>query len=491
MQRTLDRDMDGDSTVTGGGVVRTVSMPLTAASIMGLKHGESMADGHIPLGHGRLRARARKRGKGVIREFVFRFKSPATDKPAQMTLGPFVQKVDGIGLTLAQARELAKKYCADVRSGRDPVLAKEAERQASIAEQLRQLEQKRDALEKTLEALMESYAQTLENKGKHVSARDVRNIVFNHLVSPFPGLARKEAAAVTSQEISDVLVRLVRPADGRAKGRTAIKLRSFFNAAYAHAVSASLDPMASQTARGFKIPTNPVAAVPVTGMAAMFQRPGTRSLSAMELKHYLDRVERLPSEAQKLGLQIAIMLGGQRYEQLLRLRVTDLRDDVVTLLDPKGRRAQPRLHVLPVIGPVRPLLNRLIEMNPISDRNPEGYLFASQTKKILNAETLSSAVKGISDNMVKERLSVIPFSGRDIRRTCETLMAEHLRISKDDRAQVLSHGIGGVQDKVYDKSQHLEAKREVLTKWNGFIAQVRSGIFGSSLTNLDKEVTAA
>jgi hypothetical protein len=69
----------------------------------------------------------------------------------------------------------------------------------------------------------------------------------------------------------------------------------------------------------------------------------------------------------------------------------------------------------------------------------------------------------------------VPFRGADIRRTCETMMAGDLRIPKDVRAQLLSHGIGGVQDVVYDKSHHLAAKRSALRKWIDYLSAVRSG----------------
>ena|SRR5579859_1210952 len=65
--------------------------------------------------------------------------------------------------------------------------------------------------------------------------------------------------------------------------------------------------------------------------------------------------------------------------------------------------------------------------------------------------TLSALVKEISDAMVKEGEARAPFQLRDIRRTCETMLAG-LKVSKDVRSHLLSHGLGGVQDQHYSET---------------------------------------
>jgi integrase len=66
--------------------------------------------------------------------------------------------------------------------------------------------------------------------------------------------------------------------------------------------------------------------------------------------------------------------------------------------------------------------------------------------------------------MVKDKAVTAPFQLRDIRRTCETLLAG-LGISEDVRAQVLSHGLGGVQNKSYNRHSYALEKLAALTKW--------------------------
>lgn len=54
---------------------------------------------------------------------------------------------------------------------------------------------------------------------------------------------------------------------------------------------------------------------------------------------------------------------------------------------------------------------------------------------------------------------------RRLRRTVETMLAGRLKIHKDNRAQLSSHGISGVQDAHYDRFDYFDEKRNVLTAW--------------------------
>ena len=53
---------------------------------------------------------------------------------------------------------------------------------------------------------------------------------------------------------------------------------------------------------------------------------------------------------------------------------------------------------------------------------------------------------------------------RDLRRTAETQMAA-LGISSDVRAQIQSHGLGGIQARHYDRHDYMLEKRAALQQW--------------------------
>jgi len=63
------------------------------------------------------------------------------------------------------------------------------------------------------------------------------------------------------------------------------------------------------------------------------------------------------------------------------------------------------------------------------------------------------------------------FDLRDVRRTVETMLAA-LRVSKDTRSQLLSHGISGVQSAHYDRHDYIEEKRAALIAWESRLAEV-------------------
>jgi hypothetical protein len=71
--------------------------------------------------------------------------------------------------------------------------------------------------------------------------------------------------------------------------------------------------------------------------------------------------------------------------------------------------------------------------------------------------------------------NVAQFSVGDNSRTVETVLAETLCVSKDTRAQLLSHGLTGVQDRHYDKGVHLAAKTAALRAWNDYLADLCIG----------------
>lgn len=459
-------------------LTRTPGKPLTTNAIAALKPGQVLSDGAIPPGAGRLKIRRRKTASGSVLEWQFIYAGAGPGKRVTMQLDGSgsrysAKEQDGF-LTLAQARELARKLQADVQSGVDPAMQRELDKAATQKAQLNAVAKLNDSKTKTLKALMDAYVASLRARKKTRSAYDVENLVENHIVKPFPALASLPAADVSAKHVAMILARLVGPDAAVKKGRTALKLRSFMAAAFKLALGAALDPMAPMSAAGFDLQINPAAAVPPTKMAAQFLRKGDRTLSAAELRNYLIRLESLPSPIHRLALEMQVMAGGQRMQQLLRLTRTDVAEDTFTLYDPKGMRALPRAHVLPMLSELRERIEQLKILSPVSKSNVKGSLFASTGDSTINPETLSGIVSSISKAMLDSGESSTSFRGGDIRRTCETMMAG-MGIAKDTRAQLLSHGIGGVQDAVYDKELHLAEKTLALRAWIARLSAIRAG----------------
>ena len=83
----------------------------------------------------------------------------------------------------------------------------------------------------------------------------------------------------------------------------------------------------------------------------------------------------------------------------------------------------------------------------------------------LREETVAALVDDIEGAMQEAgELERGPFSMRDLRRTAETHMAA-LGISSDVRAQIQSHGLGGIQARHYDRHDYMPEKRAALALW--------------------------
>jgi integrase len=82
--------------------------------------------------------------------------------------------------------------------------------------------------------------------------------------------------------------------------------------------------------------------------------------------------------------------------------------------------------------------------------------------------TLTTEVREIAAAMLAAREAGEPFSLRDVRRTVETTLAG-LGVSQDVRAQLLSHGLSGVQHKHYDRHDYRPEKRAALERWGQWL----------------------
>lgn len=453
------------------GIRRSAPKPLTIVAISGLKPGQKLADGAIRPGHGSLKARRRATARGSVIEFIFAYQHEGKTRVA--TIGKFSPTEAPGMLTLGQAREEAGRLQSQTKIGEDPLAKREIDRAQVRVDQVATLAKVREASKNTLGALCDEYVTKLRSEGKALSARDAEGVFRVHVKTPFPHLSDLPAASIEAGHIAHMLARMVGPSaasKGHVKGRTALKLRSFLHAAFRFGLGAALDPMAGDGAAGFGLTINPVSSVPATSMAAKYKKAGKRALSTTELRAYLVHVTALPSALTRLGLTLQLLLGGQRAQQMLRVGWDQVvTGKSITLFDPKGRRTEARPHVLPVVPEIQDVLNELAAISAAA-----GPIFASGDAT-LRHETLSAAVHEISGAMMAEGTANAPFRGGDIRRTCETMLAEKLGISKDTRAQLLSHGLGGVQDVHYDVGSHIPAKTAALRRWNDFIADLAIG----------------
>lgn len=355
--------------------------------------------------------------------------------------------------TLEDARIEARRLKTMLDKGIDP---REQEK-AQVAEKEAKKATIEASLKYTFKALLNAYTDHLEARGKVKSAKDARSAVKVHILEVDPALAEKTATSITAHDVAS----LIRQTREKGKKRIGGILRSTIHAAFNCSMRAPYDTELPSAFIKFNITSNPVALIPTIAVNA-----GIRTLTKDELKNY---TEALGTDTIDMALKLALFAGGQRMAELLRAQITDWNEDTksLRLLDPKGKRKQPREHLLP-LGPVASSI--VIELVKRAKAKDTPFLFPSKTNKTpIHDSQLGPRVTEIAAVMGGEQ-----FDLRDLRRTVETMLAS-LGITRDIRAQLLSHGLSGVQQQHYDKHDYLREKHATLIKWERQLIRIASG----------------
>lgn len=413
-----------------------------------------------PKGSGSLIAR--KVSTGV--RFYYQYKFDG--KLSRVPFGSFDERGDRTGLEESQSYTIdgaiIRAQALSAMAGEFGDLAgylsqRQAENAAAIAEakNLREFEAI-SASRYSLEKLCIAYTDHLTSQGKP-SARTVYNSLKLWVIDAHPAMAATKAADITSTDILKILTNII----DAGHETTTNRVRSYLSAAYSFGIGSSTNPLAASRAGGFKLASNPAkATVPVKE----YERAGERTLSAAELTHLVNTLIASDKPAARCA-ELAIRLGGQRLVQLLRVTGADVDSDneIVILRDAKGKRSQPRIHTLPTDSIDVELMRSLCVSHPRRIGSFGGTSVHS-VSKLVSSISKAEAEQGVQ-----------PYTWRDVRRTCETMLAA-LGVSKDTRGQLQSHGLGGVQARHYDKYSYMPEKQATLKAWNAKIDALVEGV---------------
>jgi integrase len=310
----------------------------------------------------------------------------------------------------------------------------------------------------SLNALLVAYVQYQKDNGK-ADWRKVEAAIARHITEPHPKLAATLADEVTVEAVLPVFDPLTRD----RKFTEARKLRAYLRAAYSAAKKAR-GAAGMHQFRGFAIRSNPLAEFE-------FDRPSDSadkaSAEAAERKWALSEKQlaaywrRIKADTSSVGamLRFHLLTGGQRSEQLARLKASDYDPDekAITLYDTKGRRTKVHLHAVPLIPDALAALETMR-----GDHGP--YLFTTRGGIApATAHNVWEAVVAVSDAMVKAGEIDRGFTPATIRKTVETRLAA-CGIPDEVLARLLSHGLGGVQARHYNAHHYNPEKREALNK---------------------------
>lgn len=384
---------------------------------------------------------------------VFFVEKRVEGRTVRHTLGRFG------ALTVEQARKAAQIKLGEMTGGADPNAERKAARAAAAAAQ----RAADAAASHTLKSLCEWYVKHQTAAGKE-SARDAA-WAFKRYVesSQFADIPAKD---FTPQQATA----LIRGVVEAGHTRTAAKLRAYLRAAYALAQGAETNAQAPAALVLFGVQSNPIASTSAIKGANAARSVTLNDVELGEVVRVLRERRAVRYDDALAALELSLWLGGQRLAQVLRINPADIdqKGRTITLLDPKGRREKARRHVLPLSDDALALVQQILAV-----RGSAEHLFGGSkptspdTVARKGVEVLAEAQAAIAKRRAKaggkaeKRPALEP---RDLRRTAETMLAA-MGISKDTRAQLLSHGLGGVQDRHYDQHDYMSEKRAALTAW--------------------------
>jgi len=247
---------------------------------------------------------------------------------------------------------------------------------------------------------------------------------------------------VTLEQVADAM----RVVAEKGQGRTANKLRSYIRAAYQTAILARSKASIPLKFKAYGIRHNPAAD---TAPDESANRTDKNPLSIAELRTYWDAIKDLPGQRGAL-LRLHLLTGGQRIEQLVNLLAANVRDDAIILRDGKGRPGHPpRDHTVPLIPSAAQALKDCGLCAPWALSTDGGKTHIGAVTLAAWAVTAAKAA-GLAD-----------FKAKRIRSGVETALVS-VRIPKEHRGHLQSHGLDGVQHRHYDGWEYFDEKREAL-----------------------------
>lgn len=228
-------------------------------------------------------------------------------------------------------------------------------------------------------------------------------------------------------------------------GRTSNKRRTYLRAAYQCAMDVRVSASIPVAFKPYGVQSNPVA---LTKRDRQFDSADKRPLTIDELRAHWRLIEKLPGLRGRC-LQLHLLTGGPRIEQLVRLRWAGVRADAITIHDAKGRPGQgARAHTVPITkGAGR-------DMQALERVGDHVFLTTKGVKSIFGTTLSGWAAQVVGD-------AIEGFQLKRVRSGVETLLAAN-RIGREIRGHVQSHGLTGIQARHYDGHDYMLEKREAL-----------------------------
>ena len=240
----------------------------------------------------------------------------------------------------------------------------------------------------------------------------------------------------------------------------AAHLRAYLHGAFAFGMGNEFSYTRPRPNVRFELATNPVAAVPRDRDAF---RVGERNLTPDEVGRVWHEIPAACERQTGLALKLILAVGGQRVQEVAFSRRAEFDLDACLWTLPAERTKNGREHAVPLSERACSIIQEAMHV-----AGDSSFLFPKkgQPEAHMPCTSLNRAARRIA-----ERLGMVPWSPRDLRRTCRTWLSE---AGADDGAldRHFNHGIGAsVGQKHYDRSQRIDEKRGVMAQWDRLLAR--------------------
>ena len=314
-----------------------------------------------------------------------------------------------------------------------------------------------DASGGSFSLLLDSYVSKLKEEGA-ASHDDVKWSFKKYVTEPHPEIAKLPATLIEPGHIKDILSKMIQAGVTTFTNR----VRARLHAAFQHGLNQENNPREYlKDGIQFGLKHNPVAGVPVQ---KDWEKPGERALSAKELGTLWNLLPEELSLVTSELIKFLIATGGQRPTQLLTSDRSMYHKDHVLIRDGKGKAGERTAHAVPFNELALGCLERL-SMITAKDTYP---FSGKDLTESIHTNSLSRAVTKLYSRHKKEFSG--PFTLRDIRRTCKTLMGV-AGISKEIRDRIQGHAFSDVSSKHYDRYDYFKEKQEALGVWAAWLVK--------------------
>jgi integrase len=349
-------------------------------------------------------------------------------------------------VSLNDARAKQKEYGAMLMQGINPKEQLESDTKEHA-------KNKRDEARKgSIEQLFKAYTAQMEKDGK----RTFKAVLSSLEKEVFPIIPRTtKAKDITTHDLILVLAAMIK----RGSTTQSNRVRSYMMAAFNYGLKHDNDPANYVDEAKFGLLINPVTAIPKQKDA---ERVGEHYLSSNEVKLLLND---LKSEFNRFQmgdsirnlLALCFFTGGQRPFELASSKwsAIDWEQKTMTITADVSKNKRP--HLIPLTDST---IQILANQHAISGEGQFIFPHRFNSELPIRMDSFSQGISRYRD----ETPEIRPFIGRDIRRTCKTLMGE-LGISKSLRDRLQNHALNDVSSKHYDRYEYLPEKRRALESW--------------------------